>query len=174
MAYRSVEIANEFLSQPGALGTLTQMQLQKLAYLANGWNWAVNGESLISEPVEAWDYGPVYRDLYDHTKFFGKQPLTRSVTPDDSEAARVFGLRGEGVPLPPYRAPLSEREKAVISHVWRRYGRMSGAQLSALTHQRGTPWFETYTTAGKSKPIDQELIKRHYNELADLAQSNAA
>jgi uncharacterized phage-associated protein len=173
MSYRSVEIANELLSQPGALGSLTQMQLQKLTYLANGWNWAVNGENLIGDAVEAWDYGPVYRDLYEHTKFFGKQPLTRLVTPDDSEAARVFGRRDDAS-APPYRATLNEWEKAVVGHVWRRYGRMSGAQLSSLTHQHGTPWFETYMTAGKSKPINQELIKRHYDELADRAQANKA
>ncbi|MBW6522428.1 DUF4065 domain-containing protein [Sphingomonas sp. RHCKR47] len=172
MAYRSTEIANEFLAQPGAIGSLTQMQLQKLTYLANGWNWAINGEQLISEPVEAWDYGPVYRDLYDHTKFFGKQPLSRGVTPDDSEAARVFGIPGGGR-SPAYHAHLHPRERAVVEHVWRRYGRLSGAQLSSMTHQRGTPWFETYTKSGKSAPIDQGLIRRHYDDLATRAQAPA-
>lgn len=171
MAYRSVEIANEFLAQPGARGNLTQMQLQKLAYLANGWNWAINGDQLISDPVEAWLYGPVYRDLYEHTKFFGKEPLTRFVTPDDSEAARVFGYTGErGTP---YAARLAPRERSVVAHVWNRYGKLSGAQLSSLTHQRGTPWFATYTGQGKSTPIDQSLIKRHYDHLAARVQAAA-
>lgn len=171
MAYRSVEIANEFLTQPGA-SNLTQMQLQKLTYLANGWNWAINGERLIADPVEAWDYGPVYRDLYDHTKFFGRQPLRRLITSDDSEAARFFGIsEGEAKP---YRASLDARQKAVIEQVWKRYGSMSGSELSAITHRRDTPWFETYTKRGKSAEIDQSIIRRHYDMLADHAQQNAA
>jgi uncharacterized phage-associated protein len=171
MPYRSVEIANEFLRLPGAQGKLTQMQLQKLAYLANGWNLAINGEPLISEPVEAWDYGPVYRDLYDHTKFFGKAPLPRLITAADDEAARFF-MSG---PAPSaYEAPLTERERAVVSHVARRYGSLSGAQLSAMTHQRGTPWFETYTKSGRSQLIPIDLIKAHYDQLAERAQQAAA
>ena len=73
MPHRAVSIANEFLKMPGAKETLIQMQLQKLVYLANGWNLAINGMPLVSDNAEAWDYGPVYRALYDHTKFFGKK-----------------------------------------------------------------------------------------------------
>lgn len=173
MPYRSVEIANEFLRQPGALGSLTQMQLQKLAYLANGWNWAINGDRLIEDPVEAWDFGPVYRELYDHTKFFGKQPLTRMVTAEDSQAARVFGWRSDER-AQPYVAHLNDRERAVVANVWNRYGRLGGAQLSALTHQRGTPWFNAYSTTGKNAVIDQAAIRQHYDELAQRAQQTAA
>jgi uncharacterized phage-associated protein len=172
MPCRSVEIANEFLSQPGALGHLTQMQLQKLVYLANGWNWAINGEPLVSDPVEAWDYGPVYRDLYEHTKFFGKQPLDRLVTSNDNEPAQVFG--GHGSRIAPYAAHLTEWERDVVRHVWARYGRLTGTQLSALTHQADTPWFKTYTQKGRSAPIDQGLIHAHYDALAERAQSAPA
>jgi uncharacterized phage-associated protein len=170
MAYRSVEIANELLRQPGALGLLTQMQLQKLAYMANGWNWAVNGEQLISEPVQAWNYGPVYPDLYSHTKAFGKEGLSRLLTSEDSETARMFEMPGADS-APAYVAPLSERERAVIQHVWNRYGRLSGPQLSALTHQSGTPWFNTYTQRGKSAEIPQTEIKAYYDDLAERAQA---
>jgi len=172
MAYRSLEIANELLNQPGAVGHLTQMQLQKLVYLANGWNWAINGEQLVADPVEAWDYGPVYRDLYDHTRFRGKEPLDRPISDSDSEAVRAFGFRGSS--SAPYRASLTDREKAVISHVWRRYGSLSGAQLSSMTHQRGTPWFATYAKGRRSATIPQDLIQRHYDDLADRAQASAA
>jgi uncharacterized phage-associated protein len=172
MAYRALEVANELLSLPGAAARLTQMQLQKLVYLANGWNWAINGDQLVADPVEAWDYGPVYRDLYDHTRFRGKEPLGRLITDADSEAARVFGFRDSNSRA--YHASLTERERSVIEHVWKRYGPLSGTQLSAMTHQKGTPWFTTYTTRGRSAVIPQDVIQRHYDGLADRAQSNAA
>ena len=171
MAHRSVEIANEFLRQPGALGHLTQMQLQKLAYMANGWNWALNGEPLIEDGAEAWDYGPVYPDLYEHTKFFGKNPLERLITAEDSEAARVFG--GSDGRAAPYAGQLSDRESAIIAHVWKRYGGLSGSQLSALTHQRGTPWSDAYWSRGKSAPIAQDAIRHYFDELAQRAQATA-
>lgn len=170
MSHRAVAIANEFLRQPGAAEQLTQMQIQKLAYIANGWNWAINDEQLISDDPEAWTLGPVYRDLYDHTKFFGKEPIGRLITPDDSEVSRFFGSGKRE--QPPYSAPLTQRERAVIGHVWHRYGRLSGVRLSQLTHQAGTPWYEAYRR-GKNSRLDQGTIRQHYVELAERASGHA-
>ncbi|WP_416366578.1 Panacea domain-containing protein [Sphingomonas aurantiaca] len=69
---------------------LTQMQLQKLVFFAHGWTLAETGYALTEDDPEAWVYGPVYRDLYDHTKYFGSGPIGRKITPDDDEAARFF------------------------------------------------------------------------------------
>lgn len=163
MPHRAVAIANEFLKLPGAAERLTQMQLQKLAYIAHGWNYAINGEPLISDDPEAWTYGPVYRDLYDHAKFFGKEPIGRQITPDDNEISRFFsdGKRSQ----PPYSAQLTDRERQVIRHVWNRYGRLGGGTLSQLTHRPGTPWFEAYKR-GKNSVLNQDQIRQHYVELA--------
>lgn len=169
---RSVAIANEFLKMQGGRA-LTQMQLQKLVYFAHGWNLALNGEPLVDEAPEAWTYGPVFPDLYEHTKFFGKAPIGRLITPDDDEVARFFTRSKSSRPA--YMANVSERESAIIRHVWKRYGSLSGPRLSALTHQPGTPWFETYRDGkGKNKPINAELIKGHYDQLAQRARETAA
>jgi uncharacterized phage-associated protein len=166
MSHRAVAIANEFLRQPGACEQLTQMQLQKLTYFAHGWNWALNGAPLTGDQIEAWTFGPVYRDLYDHTKFFGKEPVGRLITPDDSEVARFFGDKKGAAS--PYSADLTEREKQIIGRVWRRYGGLGGVALSRLTHQPGTPWFEAYKR-GKNSAIDQDAIRQHYTEIAARA-----
>jgi uncharacterized phage-associated protein len=171
MPHRSVAIANEFLKLPGARETLTQMQLQKLAYIAHGWNWAVSGEPLIAEPVEAWAYGPVYRALYEHTKFYGKEPVGRLISPDDHEMARFF-LDRKADRRPPYKADLTDRERQVIRHVWNRYGKLNAIQLSQLTHQRGTPWFETFTNRGRDGVIAEALIRTHYQLLAEEARDD--
>lgn len=170
VAYRAVEIANEFIGLPQA-GGLTQMQLQKLVYISNGWNLALSGVPLVAESPEAWDYGPVYPALYEHTKFFGRAVINRKITPDDSEAARFFGGAARGTP--PYKAELTERERAIILQVWKRYGSMSGTRLSGLTHQPNTPWFDTYKGKGRSAVIDRQLIKAHYDQLAQSAQQAA-
>lgn len=146
------------------------MQLQKLVYMAHGWTLALTGEPLTAEEPEAWDYGPVYSDLYDHTKFFGRSPIGREISPDDDEPARFFG-RGKN-PANAYRANLSEAERSIIDQVWARYGRLSGARLSSLTHQPQTPWSQTYS-GNRNRVISNDLIKAHYQELAQRAQSAA-
>lgn len=169
--HRSVAIANEFLGKPGADG-LTQMQLQKLVYIAHGWNLGLNGEPLVSEAPEAWTYGPVFSDLYDHTKFFGKAPINRLITPDDDEAGRFF--TGNRSRRPAYKAPLTPRQRAVVDMVWRRYGHLDGVRLSAMTHRPGTPWFQTYQAgSGKNRPISLDVIRSHYERLAERSADAA-
>ncbi len=132
----------------------------------------MRGEALIGEDVEAWNYGPVYRDLYDHTKYFGKAPIERLITPDDDEAVRFF-VRSRRDSKPPYTAELTDYQRQLIDAVWMRYGELSGARLSALTHQRNTPWFDT-VKAGRSEAIDNERIKAHYIDLAAQARVRLA
>jgi uncharacterized phage-associated protein len=178
MPHRAVAIANEFLKVPGASETLTQMQLQKLVYFANGWNWALNDERLVSDDAEAWSFGPVYRDLYNHTKYFGREPIGRQITPDDSEISRIFGdaarnFGAGGQKQAPYSANATASERLIVRHVWHRYGALSGIRLSALTHQPGTPWFEAYQR-GRNSLLDQDTIRTHYGEIADRSVPPAA
>lgn len=168
MPDNSVAIANEFLRKPGALGRLTQMQLQKLAYIAHGWSLAINGEPLVHDHVEAWDYGPVFPKLYQHAKFFGKRPVSREITPSDEDGISFFLSTERKKDAEPYKAALSASEADIIDRVWRRFGSLSGFQLSQLTHTPDTPWYKTYFTKGKSAIIDNETIRAHYEHLATL------
>jgi len=167
MAYKSAAIANEFLKKAGAMGRLTQMQLQKLVYISHGWNLAINGEPLVQEPVEAWDYGPVFPDLYQHAKFFGSRPIDREITPDDENGIAFF-ISEKSQRAAPYRANLSASESDIIERVWKRFGEFSAFRLSQLTHKPGTPWYQTYFTKGKSADIDNKIIRDHYEKLASL------
>lgn len=169
MPYPSTAIANAFLDLPEVkeAGGLTQMQLQKLVYMAHGWNMVINGEPLVSEDPEAWTHGPVFPELYQHTKFLGTKPIARLLSGNDHS---IFGhILGGSEPL---RAKLTPREKSVIQNVWKRYGRMSGPALSRLTHQPTAPWFQAYAQ-GKNTPITVDLIRPHYEELLTRAEQAA-
>src|ERR1700755_230202 len=90
MPYLSMAVANEFLKRPSALGVLTQMQLQKLTYIAHGWNLALNGARLVADDLKAWDYGQVFPWLYDHAKYFGKEPINRLIAQNDDDRVSFF------------------------------------------------------------------------------------
>ena len=62
-------VANEFLR----LGqenkrNFTNMQLQKLVYIAGGFHMTLLKSDLYYEDTEAWRYGPVIPELYDSLK----------------------------------------------------------------------------------------------------------
>ncbi len=166
VAHTSMAIANEFLKLQGSESGLTQMQLQKLAYIANGWNLAINNEPLVAEDVQAWDNGPVYRDLWDHVTRYGSALIAKLISPANKPNFFQKELSKE-----PYAAQLSESEKQVINHVWRRYGRYGAFTLSEMTHQPGTPWHKAYFGIGRNARIDPDDIKQHYVELSRAARA---
>jgi uncharacterized phage-associated protein len=55
----------------------------------------------------------------------------------------------------------------VVDRVFRDYGRFHAYNLSALTHQPGTPWDQVYKQgAGRMQTIDNERVRRHFIDLA--------
>jgi uncharacterized phage-associated protein len=42
---------------------VTQLKLQKLLYFAQGWGLAINHEPFFFQNMEAWEYGPVIKDV---------------------------------------------------------------------------------------------------------------
>ncbi len=161
MSHSSLAIANEFLKRARTeRRPLTPMQLQKLVYLAHGWTLAVTGRPLIEEPIEAWEYGPVIRKLYEALRYFGGDNITRLLRWGDDTLA-LFDNRGTAT------AELSQDEVAVVDRVWENYKAFPAFQLSALTHAAGSPWDRTYrTSVGKNRVIDNNLIWDYFTQLA--------
>ncbi len=61
MAYTSHAIANEFLRLTRQQGKqLTNMQLQKLVFLAQGYALAIEGDPLHKHNTRAWQWGQLF------------------------------------------------------------------------------------------------------------------
>lgn len=140
-------IANAFVDIGGVY--MPQMKLQKLAYIAHGWNLAISDEPLIGETVQAWDGGPVFRSMWNAIRDYGTRD-GKIVGPGQKEISEL----------------LSDSERAVISHVWKKYGAYSATELSAMTHRPNTPWSKAYFARGRDAPIFNADIADHYKELA--------
>ena len=155
----STAVANRLLELAVAGGrSLTNMQLQKLVYIAHGWTLALTEESLTTDEPEAWDYGPVYKDLYRSLRQYGSGQVERKIKYDDYMYFHDHGSQD-------VTATFSSDEEQIISAVWNTYGHFPAFQLSALTHQEGTPWSRTYKP-GSSAEIPANDIREHFQQLA--------
>ena len=151
MATTVFKVADHILKQKKNFDLL---QLIKLCYLSYGWYLTYYEEPLFEERIEAWKYGPVIPELYYALKHFRSQSL-----PADCLKSLIKDKAGH---------PLQEEAKDLIEEIIKCYGDLSGRQLSALTHKRGTPWYETYKGTKERQPwvyIPNNVIKDHFDEL---------
>lgn len=128
---------------------LTPMQVIKLVYISHGWMLGLLDQPLITEPVEAWRYGPVVRSVYRKYRQYRGNPIAELGAPHDEQ--------------------LAQQQQDLIDQVFQRYGGYTGIQLSRLTHQPDTPWAIAWRSG--MSIIPNELIRVHYRRRA--AELNA-
>src|SRR5438270_11888590 len=110
MVYSAAAVANAFLKLAKRAGVpLTNMQLQKLVYIAHGWSLALLEKPLVYHGVNAWQWGPVIPPLYEALKKYGA------------------GIVTEPIPTEEQVEPGSP-EMSIIEGVWRGYGKLSAIQ----------------------------------------------
>lgn len=141
--YDSKVVANRLLAHVFEhREALTPMQLLKLVYIAHGWMLGLYHRPLIKDDVQAWQYGPVIRPLYNAVRAYRSRPVTERLSAS--------------------MAPLDPAAESIIKQVYDHYGHMSGPALSRLTHARGTPWDLTYEPGSFGVTIPNDLIEDHY------------
>lgn len=100
---------------------LTQLGLQKLVYLCQGWHLALTDEPLFRENICAYKLGPVVPELRERFKDCGRDPLPPFLLTDPDHV-------------------LSFSAKRLIDNVWDQYAKLHSSQLVDLTHEDGSPW----------------------------------
>jgi len=159
-AYDAEEVANYFIERAQQEGArLTPMKLLKLAYFAQGWHLAIEGEELIRDPVEAWDYGPVIPSLYHSVKRYGDRPITEK-------------LGESGWFSSPEEASPGGDTREVLDAVWDVYSKYEPQVLSDITHMPGTPWHQVNEKYDGNIPrhvdIPNDLIREYFEEKLDV------
>jgi uncharacterized phage-associated protein len=153
MSHSSLAVANKILQIAWQKKkSLTIMQLIKLVYISHGWSLALLNRPLVSDRVEAWQHGPVYPEIYNEFRGSGWQPIMR--TAKDA----LSGVAAD--------SDFDDDDHSIMEKVVESYGNFHAFELSARTHQPGTPWFDTYDGGeGKFAVIRNDLIKTHFDEL---------
>ena len=153
--YKGTVIANYFIELGAEYGSpLTPMAANKLTSIAHGFFMALTGAPLIGEPVEAWQYGPVVRTVYELLRPHGRSPIYSCSFQDELECNQFQALK------------LDTDALHVIHGVWLGYGTMSGYQLSEISHEPGTPWHQVWHEQGgkerRNTVIPDGLIRDYY------------
>ncbi|TGL61164.1 Panacea domain-containing protein [Leptospira sarikeiensis] len=114
-----LDVAKYILSHLNPGQSITTFKLQKLCYYSQAWSLVWDDEPLFEEEILAWANGPVIRELYEEHK----------------GDFVISGLRVGN------KSRLTKKQKATVDAVLDAYGKLSGQQLSQLTHQE-TPWIK--------------------------------
>lgn len=153
----SIHVASEIVRRGAKLNPprfFTPMQLLKLVYICHGWMLGLYGRPMISDPIEAWMYGPVIPDLYQHVKSFRDQPVT----------LKAIDAAPDGI--------FDKYQNHMIEEVIKKYSHLSGPALSRITHAPGTPWSLSYSKT-KTNRISNDMIADHYQILAVKREADA-
>lgn len=162
MPFSAEAVANEFLQLAYRdHKTISPLKMQKLVYFAHGWYLAITGRPLLSEPIQAWQYGPVIPTLYRQFKEWGADPIRFPATKEVPGKGTIRPkLDDEGSPEE------VETARKVIERVWKQYGRLSAAKLTALTHSENTPWARLPDKEEPGTVIPDEDIRDYFVRLA--------
>jgi len=146
---------------------LTQMQLQKLVYITHGWSLAISNSPITSDAPCAWEYGPVYPELWEALRRYGRSSVSGVIKFGDF-GMNMFAKNADEV----VTADFSETETSLIAKIFEIYGSFHAFQLSALTHKEGTPWYKVFVENKKKKgEIHNIDIRNHFVEIALNAEA---
>jgi uncharacterized phage-associated protein len=122
---------------------VSNLELQKILYIAQMIHLGLYKRPLINERFEAWDYGPVVPEVYRQAKGFGSEPVRNVfhwVNP-------VSGI--------------STEVSAINTAIELTKG-MTPGQLVAATHSPSGAWAKTYRPNRQGLVIPNNLIAEEY------------
>jgi len=150
--YKAIDVAWKVLSSAKRKDKkISNLQLQKLTYIAHGYFLGWKDKPLISDPIEAWTYGPVISSIYHQFKEYGDKKIQGN---PNSVATKLDN---------------DKDALDCIDGIMDLYGDLDAMELVNLTHQKNTPWDEVWSNqvgnTWNSEIINDTLIKNHYRKV---------
>jgi uncharacterized phage-associated protein len=150
----ALDVAKYFISfnTGGEDDDISNMKLQKLLYFAQGHSLARFGEPLFRDPIEAWEHGPVVRDVYVKYRGYGNRPIM----PEPGDTRPDFGEDGN----------------CLLWNVLCEYGQFSASKLRDMTHEQGRAWDRVYRE-GEKRVVDVGEIALDFEDAYLDGEPNA-
>lgn len=138
---------------------VSNLSLNKIVYFLHEFFLAQFGRPLVSAKIEAWDHGPVFRELYHQFKRFGRETIT-------DLASRIDPATGERE-IP--ETSLSEEECLFLLDNCNKLLEISPGKLVDMSHVKNGPWFRARYGDGRVNPgveITNDLILESFSSLS--------
>lgn len=127
---------------------ITHLKLQKLLYYAQGICLGMYDKPLFSEKIEAWQHGPVVREVYNEYCSNGRNNINIEMDYQKEKILRKIENDKE----------VSE----VLNLTYDNFAIYTAWQLRQMTHEDNTPWDITQKTKGIPHEIDNNLIEEYF------------
>ena len=145
-------LANWILDFADSVGARhTNMGLNKLIYFAVEAILFEQRRVLTNAKIEAWEHGPVFREIYNSFKSFGDQVI--------SGRASFYSTTSGN--LEEVRLNLTGSEESDLRRVLTPLIHKNASELRRLSHNEGTAWYDVWWYDGHANPgmeITPELI----------------
>lgn len=150
-------LANWVLDYADQLGQpISNMSLNKLVYFAfEEWIRETNCV-LTNAKIEAWDHGPVFREIYHSFKDHKDQPITSRSKFFDASSGDMKTVRHD------FDGELEEFLKKVLTPLIP----LSASTLRAISHKHGGAWHKVWMYDGHANPgmeITPDIILQSFD-----------
>jgi len=152
--YSATIIANSILQRFMLNGKkITPMKLQKLMYIIFKEYYTEYRILLFNDPIEAWQYGPVVRSVYDEFKSFESDSIDKYAT--DAKGIAYVVDEEKDLEL-----------KEIMDKVIIKFYSKTGIELSELTHENtNSAWMKAYNS--KNEIMNLEDIKNESSYISN-------
>lgn len=143
--YTAEQVAEWLLRYAEIVGCddLSNLKLQKLLYYAQSAHLAeFNGEPLFTEPILAWEHGPVVASIWRKYRQYGNAPLSPN---KDIDLSGVF----------------DKVDETELAQVFELFGKYSPWSLRNMTHEEA-PWKNTPINHQISMDAMREFFAENY------------
>ena len=130
---------------------VTNLGINKIVYFLHAYFLSRFERPLVSAKIEAWDYGPVFRELYREFKVFGDKPIS----------GRAHKISAETGKREVCEVRLSNEERAFVEELGSRLVTISASSLVSMSHEAGGPWDQVWNHSSRTNPsmhISNDLI----------------
>jgi uncharacterized phage-associated protein len=137
------DVAKYFLSlaDEDAGDLISNLQLQKLVYYAQGLHLALYDTQLFPEEIEAWTHGPAIPELY-HTY-------------------REYGSNAIPIPHDVDFQIYDKQTRELLDEIYQVYGQFSAWKLRNMTHDE-PPWSNAYANEGPGGIIPNQIMRSFF------------
>jgi uncharacterized phage-associated protein len=138
---------------------VSNLVINKVVFFLHAHYLVHYGRPLVSAKIEAWELGPVFRELYKEFKEFDRRPITKEAERLNPESGNREICRDT--------LPLDECE--FLASITKKYIQLSPTALVALSHEKDGPWDQVWnhdTPTNASMNITDAVIKDWYAKAA--------